>query len=250
MKKAERRKMILEQLQKTGSMTIKDLEHVFHVSGETIRTDIHSLVSQSLVIKEHGKIRINHAFKEMPLAYRSSERMQSKRSLAVRAFKEIKNGQIVYIDGGSTTLSGIEALQTKSGITVVTDSFPIAQRCLHLKIKTIILGGEIDCIEQRTNSYFAIRMLENIHIDLAVLGTLGVQGTDGFTTLHPNGTALLRTVLQQTDQIIVLCDSNRFKEHASYIYTRFREIDMLITRLLTNDQRKIFSAIPSVVEVG
>ena len=248
MKKQERQKKILELLHERERIKIRELAEVLHASSETSRTDLYTLVSQALVIKEHGWARVNKTIKEIPLSYRSQEDHSIKKGLSIRAFQEVKDGQVLFIDGGSTIFAGIEALTYKKEITVVTDSFPVAAKCMENRIKTFFLGGEINELEQRTSGYFATKMLEHFRIDLAILGTLGIKDTDGFTTINMDGIALLRHVINQSKKVLVVCDKKRFEDSAAYIYAKFREVDILVTHPLLPEQKKMVAAVKTIIE--
>lgn len=249
MKKSERHLKIREILQEKGRTKVTDLAALLETSAETIRADLEQLEEQSLIIKEHGWARINKSIDVVPLVYRFNEDLNDKQRISVRALQEIKDGQIVYIDGGSTILAGIRLLKSKNDITIVTDSFSVVSKCMEMKINTIFLGGDVHLLEQRTGGYFAIQMINHLQIDLAILGSRGIKNTNGFTTVATYGIELMRHVIDHCEKVIVVCDQNKFQKNGSFVYANFNEIDTLITNVLSDEQFELVKDIKTIIQV-
>ena len=98
-KKDARQVKIRNILMEKGQYRVKDLAAILHVTSETLRKDLDELEEQGIVVRSHGFARVNKFRQELPISY--------------RAIEEIQDGNIVYLDAGSTLLQGIDALRQK-----------------------------------------------------------------------------------------------------------------------------------------
>lgn len=247
MKKNTRQIQIYDILLESGRIQIKELANQLHVTTETIRSDLNEMESQSLVIKEHGWVRLNQASDEKPVSFRIHQNKQAKRQICIKAFECIKDGDVIFLDAGSTLLSGVDYLQTKKDITVVTHSILVASHCCDLNIHTILTGGELSKVNKATSGYFSNIMLDRFHFDKAFIGSLGFKDINGFTTCSLNMIDMIRHVINQTDELIVVCDSSKMEVDSPYISCSFKEVDTFVTDSLTQDQRTILKDIKNII---
>lgn len=249
-KKKEARQIRIQKiLLERTKVKISDLAKELNVTPETLRNDLNEMENLSLLVREHGYARVISSSFETPLTMRNRENPEDKRRITFRAFQEIKDGQIVYLDSGSTVLLGANALQMKKDITVVTNSIPLLTHCIAMNINTIVCGGFLFNTGARTYGHFAANIIDHLHIDVAIMGTDGILDSNGFTTMNSNELSLKRHVMNQTKKLIAVCDGSKFYTSAPYIFCKFKEFDMLITNKLTDEQRKMVQDIKEVVEV-
>ena len=249
MKKESRQIQIHSLLLENERMKVKDLSKILDVTTETIRSDLETMQSQYLVIKEHGWVRLNRSLSERPLSFRENENADRKRLVCIRAMREVKDGQTIFLDGGSTILSGLDSLQSKKDITVVTHSIKVALKCSEMNIRTILAGGEIYRTGERTSGYFTTYLIDHMIFDVAIVGTLGIKNIDGFTTVSIEGIDILRHVINQSRRIIVVSDSSKFDQEANYCFCKFKEIDTLVTDEITDEQRNIVKDVKEIINI-
>lgn len=248
-KKEARHILIRNILLERTKVKISDLAKELKITPETLRNDLNEMESMSLLVREHGYARIITAPYETPLNMRQMEYPDEKRKIALKAFEEIHDGQVVYLDSGSTVLQGLPALQMKKDLTIVTNSIPLINHCTSLNFIVIVCGGFLFNAGARTYGHFAANIIDHIHIDVAILGTDGIKDSAGFTTVNPNELSLKRHVMNQTKKLIAVCDGSKFHSTAPYVFCKFNEFDMIVTNKLTKEQRQPLSAIKEIIEV-
>jgi len=248
-KKEERLSKIREILGQKEKVRNLELAQELNITVETLRHDLEFLEEQNIIKREHGYTRLNNSLREMPVLMRQNENMDLKRRIAVRAFREIQNGQIVFLDSGSTVLSGIDALRNKKDITIVTNSLPVAIECSKMNHKIVLIGGMILNAGLRTTGVYSTDMLDHIQLDLAITGTSGIEGATGFTTNDFEIWGFRTHVLQKTKKMIVVCDKNKFHMKAPYEDVSFHEVDTLITNQLTKEELEVVKDIKNIIMV-
>lgn len=248
-KKERRIGQILEILKQEERMRIAELAACLHVTPETLRSDLSGLADARLVVKEHGYVRLVQALEERPLALRSTEHMSWKLAASVAALSRVRDGEVIFLDAGTTVIQGLEALRSKKDLTVATNSLPLASTLAAMNIKTIMVGGMVYNPGERTYGMFACSAIEHIQFDAIYLGSDGILGSHGFTTVHETELEVKRSLLNQTRKVIIVCDRSKFSTRASYMFCSFREVDLLVTNQLAPHEREMVSEIKEVLEV-
>src|SRR5687768_13820474 len=100
--KTERIEQIQDYVFAHETVSLDELVKVFNVSKNTIRRDVQQLVERGRIIKVYGGVAVNHStlksFNE-----RQTRNLQLKKSIAKAAANFVEDGDIIYIDSGTTT---------------------------------------------------------------------------------------------------------------------------------------------------
>lgn len=248
-KKDERQIKIRQILYEEGEVRVVDLASRLNVTPETLRKDLDELERQRIIIHKRGSVRIQKSLIEMPIAIRSQECTDEKRKISTRAFQEIHDGQVVYLDAGSTLLQGAQALRSKKDLTIIVNSFPIALEMVDMDFKVIFLGGVLQKNAFRTDGYHIMEMLNDICIDVAILGTDGIKDVDGFTVLTLEEVGTHRNIINRCRELIVVADHTKFDRSANYQYCKFREVDLFVTSTLNVAQLEQVKDVKRIIQI-
>ncbi len=223
-----------------------ELAKELEVTPETLRKDLDELQRQGLLIREHGSVRLYNASYETPVGVRQLDRVEEKRAISYYAFKQIQDGQVVYLDSSSTVILGLDNLLLKKDITVVTNSLIIAHKCMQYDCDVLIAGGRIIKSGMRTYDNFALHLIDSLCIDVAIVGSEGLKDAKGITTSYSE-LGFKKRIVEQSKKVIVVCDSSKFKESGSYMYCSFNQVDLLVTTSL--EDKDSLLGIKEIVEV-
>ncbi|MDH6363187.1 DeoR family fructose operon transcriptional repressor [Enterococcus sp. PF1-24] len=206
----ERRERILQLLTTQTIVKTQDLMQQLDASESTIRRDLQELENEGLLERVHGGAKINQklAF-ELNMQDKSSKNSQEKKKIAQLAVAEIHEGDVIYLDAGSTTLEMIPLLQGKQ-ITVVTNSVGHAAQLVNLNIPTMILGGNIKLTTDAVLGTTAIQQLKQLRFNKAFLGMNGADSQFGFSTPDPEEAAVKREAMEASKKSYVLIDATKF----------------------------------------
>lgn len=248
-KKDARQVKIREILLEENQVRVVDLANRLNVTPETLRKDLDEMENQQLIVREHGFARIQTLRTELPFSFRQQENPEAKRRIMLRAIQEIQNGQVVFLDAGSTLTEGIQALRSKKDLTIVVNSIPIALECIDMNFNVIFIGGEMMKNGLRTDGYYTQQMLDNIYIDVAILGSDGLKETTGFTVYTLTEIGTRRHIINQSKKLIIACDVSKFERQAHYQFCSFKEVDMFITNKLTPEQLEQVKDCKQIIQV-
>src|ERR1700689_4261606 len=99
----KRKQAILHQLADTGEADVKSLALALQVSEITIRRDLNQLASSGLLTRTHGgAIKVEPPNPPSPFANKAAVNTKAKEASARRAAAGIKDGDIIFLDCGST----------------------------------------------------------------------------------------------------------------------------------------------------
>ncbi|HCO81103.1 DeoR/GlpR family DNA-binding transcription regulator [Bacillus altitudinis] len=228
MLKMKRIQQIKEYILKNQSVSLDDLVATFDVSKNTIRRDIQKLVSEGHIQKVYGGVAANHAKLEA-FQDRQIRNQAQKRLIAKEAARLVKDGDVIFIDSGTTTLELIHFIYDKQ-VTVVTNNLDfIVQATPYKQLQVISTGGQL---ERKTKSFSLYSMAEEFHyynFDKVFMASTGVSISNGVTNSSPVETSMKKLVVKKGKDVFLLVDHTKFDRYAMVTYCGLDEIDYLIT---------------------
>ena len=110
-----------------------------------------------------------------------------------------------------------------------TNGFKAAQVLDEYGILTYVLGGKIRSKSGAIVGNWALRNLQEIKVDLAVLGTSGFEGRQGPCVEGFSEAAIKTAMIESAGRVIVLGDASKSKKQAIVEVAKWSEVDELIT---------------------
>ncbi|MEH0885168.1 DeoR/GlpR family DNA-binding transcription regulator [Enterobacter sp. UNJFSC 003] len=213
----QRKQLILEKLDAEGQVQSKALSMLFSVSEDTIRRDLRELAAEGHLQRVHGgALPASSAI--VPFAERKSVKMDAKKNVARKGAQLISAGQVVIVDGGTTTSELISFLPANLQITVVTHSPSIALGLVeHPAIDVILIGGRLYKHSIVTVGAAAIEGIENIHADLFFMGVTGIHPEAGLTTGDFEEACIKRAFSGRAAETIVLASPEKINTASSFV---------------------------------
>lgn len=208
----ERRRSILQQVNREGRVLVKDLAEQFQTSQVTIRKDLEILHSQGLVYRTHGGALPMQTGALLDPSLREKERLHRKEKMRIgeAATRLVKEGQSVLLDSGSTTTMIARALREFRSLSVITNAVNIAAELAGTKVEVILTGGIL-----RENSFslvgpIAEESLRKLSADMLFLGVDGIDLNFGLTTPNMLEAKVNRVMVEVARKTVVVCDSSKF----------------------------------------
>src|SRR5258705_8349964 len=109
----ERRRAILESVNREGRVLVGELAHQFDTSEVTIRKDLEILHSHGLVHRTHGGALPSRegALEDPTLREKEKLHHHEKLRIAECAVEKVKEGQVLILDSGTTTTAIARSLR-------------------------------------------------------------------------------------------------------------------------------------------
>jgi DeoR family transcriptional regulator, aga operon transcriptional repressor len=208
----ERRRAILEAVNREGRVLVLDLANRFETSQVTIRKDLEELHSHGLIHRTHGgALPAREGALEDP-TLREKEKLHRKEKLqiATTAAAMVQEGQVVILDSGTTTTAIARALRTFHNLTIVTNAVNIAAELSGTAVDVILTGGTL-----RKNSFslvgpIAEETLHRLNADILFLGVDGFDVHYGLSTPNLLEAKVNRVMVEVAKRTVAVCDSSKF----------------------------------------
>ena len=200
------------------------------VSPATVRRDLEQLEDRGEVKRVHGGAVTVAARLEEPLFDAKTEiASKEKRQIAQAALAFLKPGDTVYLDGGSTVLELARLLHDHTQLTVVTNSLRAAIELAGRGPRLILAGGELRRISQTIVGPLTRCLLQELHVDTAFMGSLGLSVPAGLTTTDPGEAYTKQFVMDHAARVVVLADSSKEGKVSFASAGNWANVDVLVT---------------------
>jgi DeoR family transcriptional regulator of aga operon len=208
----ERRRAILEILNREGRVLVLDLAKRFETSQVTIRKDLEELHAHGVIHRTHGgALPAREGALEDP-TLREKEKLHRKEKLRIAeaSARLVQEGQVVILDSGTTTTAIARALRHFQNLTIVTNAVNIAAELSGTAVEVILTGGTL-----RKNSFslvgpIAEETLHRLNADLLFLGVDGFDVHYGLSTPNLLEAKVNRVMVEVAKRTVAACDSSKF----------------------------------------
>lgn len=247
-----RQQQILELLAARGRVTNADLAVRFTVSEMTLRRDLAQLEQAGLLRRVHGGATPTESGSfEPPFAIRARLHHDAKRAIAAGVAREVRDGQTIVLDGGTTGTAVAEALVGRD-VTVCALNLRVAEILASSPATRVMVpGGSVRHGELSFSGPAAERTLADHRFDLFVMTVSAVDATAGFTEWNVGDAAVKRAAVSVSGRCIVACDSSKFGHIAFARIGGLEVADLIVTDAdLDVDLRAQLTVIGATVQVA
>ncbi|MEA2197874.1 MAG: hypothetical protein QOJ25_1925 [Solirubrobacteraceae bacterium] len=225
----ERRSLILDRLGTQGRVLAADLTAELDVSADTIRRDLRELDDAGLLRRVHGGALPRHG-DASPFASRERRAPEAKASIARRAAEIVREGQVVVLDGGTTTLELARALADDLRASVITTSPPIAiALAAHPGLEVTVVGGVLRPDALVTVGAAAVEALRLIRADVVFLGVCGLHPEIGVTTEDLEERHVKAAMIAGAAEVVALADHDKLGTAMPVVVAPITAVTQLVT---------------------
>ncbi|HZS77528.1 MAG TPA: DeoR/GlpR family DNA-binding transcription regulator [Ktedonobacteraceae bacterium] len=226
---AERRRSILQTLQREGKVLSSELSKVLHVSEDTIRRDLNELAAAGELLRVHGG-----ALPRSPASASFTERQQQapqvKAAIAQAAVSLIRQDQVIILGGGTTSLQVAKHLSPDLRGTVITHSPPVALALAeHPTIEVIVIGGKLYKHERVTVGAATVEAYRDIRADICFLGIGSLHPEVGISTFDLEEAYVKRAMIASSAEVIAVTSGEKLGTAAPYIVGPLSDLTHLVT---------------------
>lgn len=229
----ERFNIILQELKKKGIVSVTDLVKMLDSSESTIRRDLNSLDKKGLLKKIHGgaiSIDESSSKHDYMVDVRQSLNVDEKYETAKHAASLIEDGDVIYIDAGTTTEVLIEFIKAED-ITAVTNGIVHAKKLLEKGFRTFILGGEVKVSTEAIIGSNTVEELKKYNFSKGFFGVNGVSNKNGYTTPDVNEAMVKSQAMKMCKQSFVLADTSKLEKVSFATFGAIADATLITTKI-------------------
>lgn len=231
MLKEERQRIILSEVDLHNRVLLTDMAEQLDVSIDTVRRDVKELDSEQKLRKVHGGA-VSLGFVNPSTASSQTYALEEKRVIARKAVGLLREGSVIFIDGGTTCLELARELPDNLQLTCFTLSLPVAlQLLMKPKVEVILIGGRISREAQIATGASAVQALSDIRVDYGFIGTGYVDALHGLTEFDWEVVQVKKAVVEASRKTVLLCISEKLNSQHRYRTCDISAINTLVTEL-------------------
>ena len=227
-----RKRIILQTLEQAGTADVHALALLLQTSDMTVRRDLVELAQQGLLYRTRGgAMRLDLASNPVRFENKVAQRTEQKIYIARRAAETIQEGDIIFMDCGSTVFQLCPFIRHKR-IQVITNSLPVAAELIGSSVTVNLVGGEVDAGRQAVHGLMAERHIRLYRADRAFIGVNGVSVEHGLSANSEHEAGITLAMAQQAKQAYLLCDSSKLEQTR---YLQFAPLELVQTLITDQD---------------
>lgn len=225
----ERYNIILTQLKIKKIVSVSELVDLLGASESTVRRDLNTLDSMKELKKIHGGAIVcgdDMSRRDYNVDTRQNLNVKEKDLIAKRASEIIKDGDVIYLDSGTSIEALVDNIQC-TDITVVTNGIMHVKKLLKKNIKTILLGGEVKFVTEAVIGSSAVEDIKKYNFSKGFFGTNGVSNSSGYTTPDINEAMVKKEALRRCKDAYILADGSKIEEVSFVTFADISEASLI-----------------------
>lgn len=225
-----RQEQIKSYIESQNVVTIRQLQELFpNVSLMTIHRDLDTLADSGVIVKFRGGAKSVRHKGDPEFNVRMRENNTGKLAIAEKAMELIQPHSSIFLDASTSNLALAKCLPDIN-LNVFTTGPSIAlELCrLHNPVVTLCCGT-LNRKNLALSGQNTLEMLDNINIDLALIGVSGCSVEAGFTCGTEGDMLVKRKVIGKARTSVVMCTKDKLSCLMPYTFANFEDVDYLIS---------------------
>ena len=213
-----------------GAATMEELREYFDISMNTVRRDVAELLKRGTVEMVYGGVcarTTEQALTPYEVRRRGSE--SAKAAIGKCAAEMVHDGDIIFIDSGTTTLHMIDYLADKRELTIITNTLEAINRALpHENITIIALPGQVRRKTHSLTGDDAVRYLKRFNVRTAFMASTGLS-SHGVTNSSPLEYEIKKCAVESAEKAVLLIAKAKFGVTGLMTFAQLDDFDALVT---------------------
>ena len=228
---AQRRERIQEYLALHKIVRMDELYKMLDASEATVRRDLEWLEREGVLERTHGGAILSQRMTlETEYIQRANKNPEEKLQIGELAATFIEDGDIVFINSGTTTAQVIRHIRSDAGIVIFTNNLIAVLESGDVGYTQYLVGGEFQPHSNSIAGRFATDNLRQVYANKAILGVDGISLIHGCTVPSNAEAELIKLMIERTrGEVFVVADHTKWGVVSNFPVAAIDEIDKLFT---------------------
>lgn len=197
-----------------GSASVPELAQALGVSEATVRRDLQQLADEGLVERVRGGAcrpkSIRPEADAAPFEVVAGQESEEKRRIAQLAAQQVRDGDVVALDIGTTVSTMCPYLRERT-LTIVTASLAVVAALADApRLDIVVMGGVLRPNYQSLVGVLTESCLRQVRVDVAFLGAAGIRPDGAVLDSTPSEVPTKRAMLDIARRSWLLADHAKF----------------------------------------
>lgn len=208
------------------NVSMEELCEEFDMSMNTVRMDVAELVKKGSVKKVYGGVCSNRQNSLVPFEERKMKNSDKKKAVCRAAAELVDDGDIVFVDSGTTAMYLTDYLDENKNVTVLTNNLNLIMRAVPCEnVQVICLPG---ILERKTNSFVSAetgKILARYNIKKAFFAATGVTESGDVTNSSSLEYEIKREAMNNSEHSYLLLDSSKYGKSALLTFAHISDME-------------------------
>jgi DeoR/GlpR family transcriptional regulator of sugar metabolism len=220
----------MRRVRLSGATSVRDLASQLGVSPSTIRRDLEVLDRDGTLRRVRGGALADaDADTHRPFAEVAAVDEQDKEAVAIRAAQLVRDGEVVLLDIGTTTMRLARRLRGRR-VTVVTSSLAVLDALrTDTEVELLLLGGMVRRPYHSLVGVLTEAALGQVVADRVFLGVSGVRPDGQLVDTTLAEVPLKRAMIAAAGQVVLVADRHKFPGTGALRVCGPEDIDVIVT---------------------
>jgi DeoR/GlpR family transcriptional regulator of sugar metabolism len=212
-----------------SEISVAELARKFTVSDLTIRRDLDGLENDKAIVRTHGGCILRTSV-ESAYHKRVSLNFELKQAIGRAAAREVKSGDVILINDGSTPFHLAPHLGSVSSLSVYTTSLAVISVLRRFPgVRLYVLGGEYNPKMEFIGGSMTEQILEGLHFDRVFLGADAIDAKGKCLVSDPDVARLTEIMLRRGTRRLLLADDTKVGANGHAVYAALSDFDAWYT---------------------
>ena len=215
-------------LSEVGYATIQQLCEKFEIHPNTARSAIKELIERGVAEKKYGGV--GYTSTKLPEGYYEQRRetnKKSKESIGYKALALLEEGDIIFVDGGTTTSLLFEFIsEMPKHLVIITNNLDVINKAfLNSDFTIYILPGKGN---RELNSFVStetIDSLKSYNVNKAFIGAKGISTKGDLSSMSTIDVKLKKTAIEISQTVILMADSQKLNNSGIVNFSSLDKVD-------------------------
>ncbi|NLB90556.1 MAG: DeoR/GlpR transcriptional regulator [Clostridiales bacterium] len=228
--KSNRIEEMLAYINNNFLVSMEELCQHFDVSLSTVRRDVAQLQKAGKISKVYGGVQSTQEKELIAYHARKVQNEKAKSLIGRLAANYVKDGDVIFIDSGTTTREMVSHLADRQNLVIITHSLTVINEASLLPNATVIVLPGI--LNRQTGSFtgsITTNELGGYNITTAFMAASGYSLHGQVTNSSMEEFEIKQAAVQQCKQRILLLDGSKFGKNGLLTYANINEFSHLIS---------------------
>ncbi|HEY3266305.1 MAG TPA: DeoR/GlpR family DNA-binding transcription regulator [Armatimonadota bacterium] len=232
----QRQEEILTRVLGVGHVVVKALAVDMGVSEATVRRDLRALADARKVELVYGGATMPRTA-DFTVLGRARRNVEAKRIVGRLAAGLVPDGEMMYVDSGTTCFEMRRHLMQKRGLSILLNSTRLAMELnAGSDASIVLLGGHYRPERMDTVGPLAVAAIDQLRGYVAFIGADGLDPDFGVTADDIQTAFLYQHVLRNARETILLADHTKFLCPSLYRICTWDAISRVVTDVRPDDE--------------
>ena len=212
-----------------NTVKMNELAEHFGMSMSTLRRDLDKLASENKIVKSYGSVSLTRPSVSF-LHSQNTIHMQEKKKIASFAARLIDNGDIIFIDSGSTCGLITDFIPDDFHVTIITNNLDVIIR--GMRKETLDIYSIPGKLNRKNNSFSYMQdcnPYKDYNIGKIFVSCAGIDIEYGISHNEVSERTIKKYAIERTTNRILLADSTKFGHIAPLHVCEIKAFSILCT---------------------